>query len=187
MRNATRLFLVALECDLIPSATSSSAESDAYQPARTAHAARAEVAPMITGFANSPVALAITSFDEAISCLKDYFACNWETGTFAGTNPLVYWPVTLRHPTPIHAMQTFVAAMLQKVGAEVVLCLDDLGNQQYRSDSFFSIIRRWWRKVNDSGQLGETCFSEISATALSSTHGRRCKPGLEVTIGFFKC
>lgn len=90
----------------------------------------------------------IDSLQALVSTLESSFRFGWESHTFDFAESfIVYWPVTLREPTPIHAVQAFAAAALQKFGAKVFLCLDDLGNPGCRPEAFCSSIKRWIDRV----------------------------------------
>lgn len=77
----------------------------------------------------------------------------------------VYWPVRLRRPTPIHAVQSFVAAALQRNGATVELWIDDLGTTEYRVDTFRArLIEGWFSSVGGApGDVRVKRFSEVFA------------------------
>ncbi len=63
---------------------------------------------------------------------------------------LVFWPVRLRQPTLIYAVQATVAAALSARGVRVVLCFDDLaGDQHTRSwrARFTDEVERWFALV----------------------------------------
>jgi len=103
-------------------------------------------------------------------CIKDLdrnYCFDWKPETYPSEDkatPLVYWPVRLRHPTPIHAAQAFAAAALQKCGAHILLCLDDLGTpEDYNSPhNFLGSIQRWFRRVGaDDKALNMATFSEV--------------------------
>jgi hypothetical protein len=68
---------------------------------------------------------------------------------------LVFWPVRLRQPTLIYAVQATVAAALSARGVRVVLCFDDLaGDQHTRSwrARFTDEVERWFALVEGAGQ-----------------------------------
>jgi predicted MPP superfamily phosphohydrolase len=77
----------------------------------------------------------------------------------------VYWPVRLRRPTPIHAVQSFVAAALQRNGATIELWIDDLGSTDYRADPFRArLIDDWFTSVGgEAGKVTVRRFSQVFA------------------------
>jgi predicted MPP superfamily phosphohydrolase len=80
-----------------------------------------------------------------LTSLQTLFGFRWETSSFRdfSNRPVVCWPIRLRQPTPIHAVQCFAAAGLQRVGCEIVLFIDDLGNKDYSVEEFQKTLRRW--------------------------------------------
>lgn len=91
----------------------------------------------------------LTSIEEYIHTLQDLFSFRWEPVSFTQSDSpvTVYWPIRLRQPTPIHAVQCFAAAGLQKLGAKIVLFLDDFGNIEVSKDDFCSTVEKWFNKV----------------------------------------
>ena len=114
--------------------------------------------------------LVVTSAKEQISLkalvghLDQRYGLRWQTGDFRedGSAPAVFWPVRLREPTIIHAVQAFVAAGLQDRGAQVSLVVDDLGNTGIKGTNGFESKLRGWMDFAIPGQ-----GSGISVTALS--------------------
>ncbi len=92
----------------------------------------------------------LRTIEEFIRILQDRFSFRWEPNNFSQSNDTVtvYWPVRLRQPTPIHAIQCYVAAGLQRLGAKVVLFLDDFGNKEATKEEFCVAIKRWLHKVD---------------------------------------
>ena len=96
-----------------------------------------------------------TKFDSADElmfelCRRDGFQATWDRGTYNDQNglPIVYWPVKLRAPTPIHAIQAFAAAAFVKLGVDVYLWMDDYGNTEaYDAARFRSRIVAWMKAV----------------------------------------
>ena len=90
----------------------------------------------------------LESISELIEILKEYFSCRWEPYKFENKDlPInIYWPIRLRKANPIHAVQCFIAAGLQRKGAKVYLSLDDLGNIETSTDEFYSAINKWFIK-----------------------------------------
>jgi predicted MPP superfamily phosphohydrolase len=92
----------------------------------------------------------------------------WEPESFERdeTPPLIFWPLRLRHPTPIHAAQAFVAAALRRRGADVRLWIDDLGDPDYGVEDFRKRVEKWIlacgveppviRRYSDIATSGET-------------------------------
>lgn len=102
-----------------------------------------------------------------MSLLRDRFGFRWEPSSFrySHANPLVYWPVRLRHPTPIHAVQCFAAAGLQRCGCEIVLCVDDLGHRDYSLEEFRKTMQRWFSSAGgDDSRLTTRECSELLET-----------------------
>ncbi|QDT05328.1 hypothetical protein K227x_37280 [Rubripirellula lacrimiformis] len=106
------------------------------------------------------------SFLDLFRVLEDNFAFRWERESFEEqTNPIVYWPVRLREPSAIHAVQSFAAAALQRQGARVILCLDDFGDKKYEASRFIKRVHRWISKVGGkSDQLESRTFKNILNT-----------------------
>lgn len=107
----------------------------------------------------------ISSLVEYIEAIETHFAFRWEPGEYDASSKartLVYWPVRLRRPTPIHAVQAFTAAGLQRLGAEVVLWLDDLGNIETTIPLFGNTVKQWFNNVSgDFSKVKLRSFSEI--------------------------
>jgi nucleoside phosphorylase len=107
---------------------------------------------------------AVTNLESALLALRSPpFRFGWEQTSFApGPEFVVYWPVTLRQPTPIHAVQTFAAAVLQRFGGKIKLCLDDLGNRSSTPQVFCSAVERWLNRVGGNyDQIEIRTFSEF--------------------------
>lgn len=99
---------------------------------------------------------------EFISYLDKDFRFIWERPETSVENAVIFWAVRLRTPTPIHAVQSFVAAGLQKLGCEVILWLDDLGRTDYSDKGFFARVDWWFEKVGgDKTKLGKRKFTEL--------------------------
>jgi len=83
---------------------------------------------------------------EYVATLQDRYGFRWERSSFRHETklPLVYWPIRLRHPTLIHAVQCFAAAGLQRCGCDIALCIDELGHKDYSQEEFEKIIKRWF-------------------------------------------
>jgi predicted MPP superfamily phosphohydrolase len=117
-------------------------------------------APSTTTFSFS----AVSSFMDATNVLAEAFGFRWEPASFDHKNgiPLVYWPVRLRHPTPIHAAQCFAAAALQQRGAQICLFIDDLGTADYSLDEFLRTLCTWFeRAAGDRAKLETTTFTTV--------------------------
>lgn len=106
------------------------------------------------------------SFSDLFRVLEDNFAFRWERESFEEQKtPIVYWPVRLREPSAIHAVQSFAAAALQRQGARVILCLDDFGEKKYEASRFIKRVQRWISKVGgDQNQLETRTFKTILNT-----------------------
>lgn len=102
-----------------------------------------------------------------INVLGTRFGFRWERSSFkdAQPNPIVCWPVRLRLPTPIHAVQCFAAAGLQRVGCDVVLFIDDLGNRDYSVEEFRKTLERWFSSAtgDDSKLVTYQCSQLLEA------------------------
>lgn len=89
----------------------------------------------------------------------------------------LYWPVRLRPPNIVHAVQTFIAAALCKRGVTVYLCFDDLGTiDGYASRDvglkmFKRQVKTWAEKVTDASIASELLSNSISFNEfLGGTH-----------------
>jgi hypothetical protein len=110
------------------------------------------------------------TLSDFVSLLETRFNFRWEPASYisSSTNPVVYWPVRLRLPTPIHAVQAFAAAGLKRYGADIVLYLDDLGTPEYSvdlayaKDSFASAVDRWFQRVTED-------FSSVSVRTFTQS------------------
>jgi hypothetical protein len=91
------------------------------------------------------------SADELLRQLDREFGWRLE-GAPAGAPPSVlYWPVQLRQPTLIHAVQAIVAAALSARGVTVLLCFDDLsagGHPGELRRAMHADVLRWFRLVD---------------------------------------
>jgi predicted phosphodiesterase len=77
------------------------------------------------------------------------FDCTWEPpkDLDKSRQVCVFWPVRLRKPSPIHAVQSFAAAALSKKGVEVVLFMDELGNKDVPQSVLEEGVKAWFGKV----------------------------------------
>jgi len=75
--------------------------------------------------------------EELIGRLEEVFDLVWESERADRRIGHVFWPVRLRRPTLIHAAQAYIAGAFQKLGVEVILCLDDFGNTGGLEPNFF--------------------------------------------------
>jgi hypothetical protein len=114
---------------------------------------------------NHPESFAnLTSLNAVVSALDDFFYFRWEPHSFdmSHPSPLVYWPVRLRHPTPIHAVQCFAAAGLQQRGAEIHLFIDNLGKQDFPVDALLQKFQNWFAMNGGPvPNLNITRFSDV--------------------------
>jgi hypothetical protein len=113
---------------------------------------------------SSPLFSEQSSLAALVTTLDDLFGFRWEKSSFETEheNPLIYWPVRLRHPTPIHAAQCFAASGLQQRGAEIHLFVDDLGEHDFSVDLMVQKLKGWF--AMDGGNpndLRTTHFSNI--------------------------
>lgn len=113
----------------------------------------------------SPIANPLpASVSELCGTLEDDFYVRKECAhsKCTGDHPLVYWPVKLREPAPIHAAQAFVAAGLSQLGCNVSLWIDDLGNTKYSRSSLEGKIKQWFERAKGkTSMLASRSFSEI--------------------------
>jgi calcineurin-like phosphoesterase family protein len=111
---------------------------------------------------NGQTVVEARTVDEYMNNLQNNFDFTWEPGTFLSSKPAtVYWPVRLRPPTPIHAVQAFAAAGLQKLGTRVVLWVDDLGTN-YPVIQLSSRVRELFSKVGgNANELEIRMFSDV--------------------------
>ncbi len=110
----------------------------------------------------------ISNLSELISVFDKHFLFRWEQNSFRADaqQHSIYWPVRLRHPTPIHAAQCFAAAGLQKMGAKVHLFIDDLGEQTYDVKKFGAQLLVWLDRVGASSDAVQVfTFSDVIAKA----------------------
>ncbi|GII21751.1 SIR2 family protein [Planosporangium mesophilum] len=91
------------------------------------------------------------SADELLRQLDREFGWRLEGGLAEAPPSVLYWPVQLRQPTLIHAVQALVAAALSARGMTVVLCFDDLAADTH-PDELRRVLRadvqRWFRLVD---------------------------------------
>ncbi len=107
-----------------------------------------------------PSVSTLKDLDAYIRILEEHFSFRWEPGDHDHKRkPIVYWPIKLRKPTVIHAVQAYAAAGLQKMGAKVVLCLDDHGDIEYTKAAFSNRVRKWFENAaGDYGALDVRTF-----------------------------
>jgi hypothetical protein len=90
------------------------------------------------------------SADELLRQLDREFGWRLEGGTADAPPSVLFWPVQLRQPTLIHAVQALVAAALSARGMTVLLCFDDL-SAEVHPDELRRVMRadvhRWFRLV----------------------------------------
>lgn len=106
----------------------------------------------------------VSSLTALVETLDDPFDFRWEKSSFDTSHgkPLIYWPVRLRHPTPIHAAQCFAGSGLQQRGAEVHLFVDDLGEQNFSVEAFVGTLRGWFGMTGgNSSDLRVTTFTSV--------------------------
>lgn len=162
MRNAIRLYCCAMDMELFPrhpASPTSEIETKPKEPMQGL--VSPALLPQLTGCSGNVIALRVESVSDVITSLKDHFAFDWEPGSYRTQPPIVFWPVRLRAPTPIHAAQAFAAAAIQKHGGEVILCLDDLGSREHTPEDFFATVRRWCKRIHVDAQFEERRFSDI--------------------------
>lgn len=104
---------------------------------------------------------------------------------------VLYWPVRLRTPNFVHAVQTFIAAALAARGVQVHLCFDDLGriegfpNAAKAAEAFKRRVRGWALKVvapehADNLLSNCHCFSDYVG---DNETGKEAKPGVLEALG----
>lgn len=106
----------------------------------------------------------LSSLADVIAALDNLFSFRWELSSFNldKKEPLVYWPVRLRHPTPIHAAQCFAASALQQRGARIHLFVDDLGEKNFPVDAFIAQFKKWIDlSGGNSQELNNSIFSVV--------------------------
>jgi pimeloyl-ACP methyl ester carboxylesterase len=112
----------------------------------------------------------VSDIDTLAMVLQENFDFAWEPiGTVPrGSEIAVYWPVRLRTPTPIHAVQSFAAAALQRLGATVHLCIDDLGNCDASPDLFHRRVEKWITSVGGNfAAVRRHSFKDIITPAIA--------------------
>jgi SIR2-like domain len=90
------------------------------------------------------------SADELLRQLDREFGWRLEGGTPTAPPTVLYWPVQLRQPTLIHAVQALVAAALSARGMTVLLCFDDLSAEVHPEELrrvMTADVQRWFRLV----------------------------------------
>jgi SIR2-like domain len=90
------------------------------------------------------------SADELLRQLDREFGWRLEGGTPTAPPSVLYWPVQLRQPTLIHAVQALVAAALSARGMTVLLCFDDLSAEVHPDELrrvMTADVQRWFRLV----------------------------------------
>lgn len=88
--------------------------------------------------------------DELLRQLDREFGWRLEGGTPTAPPSVLYWPVQLRQPTLIHAVQALVAAALSARGMTVLLCFDDLSAEVHPEELrrvMTADVQRWFRLV----------------------------------------
>ncbi|MDH4100532.1 MAG: metallophosphoesterase [Nitrospirota bacterium] len=113
-----------------------------------------------------------------LKILEDQYFLRWERGSLptALNGVSIYWPVRLRHPTPIHAVQCFVAAGLQKLGCHIYLWIDDLGTQEYQCHVFIEKLLEWYKKAGgNESHITVKQFNDILEGA-----GRNIEPAWQM-------
>lgn len=164
MRNATRLFWTAVDTGVMDAALNRVEREEAESGHAELSSGESEYIAECT---RHPDDVQVDSISRLIAVLKDNFKFEWEPASYKGFNPIVFWPIRLRRPTPIHAVQTFAASAIRKYGGQVILCLDDLGNQDYTTAAFFSCIRRWRLSVGMNDSFVEREFKQVLSRDLN--------------------
>jgi hypothetical protein len=87
--------------------------------------------------------------------LQSKYGFVWESEDHKNAPPdstVVYWPVRLREPTAIHAVQAFAAGGLMRKGARVILCIDDLGTPDLPTEVLEKALAKYISKVGGDWQ-----------------------------------
>lgn len=124
----------------------------------------------------------IKTIKQFVQVLEDSFGFRWEPWgrQNSPSNMIVYWPVRLRKPTPIHAVQCFAVAGLQRLGAKVVLCLDNLGSCNAEPRLFLKRAGHWLKMAGGNpGKLQTYLFSQI----VTPENARRVWENVQTWLG----
>jgi nucleoside phosphorylase len=113
-----------------------------------------------------------------------------EVVTGSGKSELVYWPVRIRRPNVVHAVQTFIAAALRQRGLDVRLCIDDLGTPEGYADIQSGIadlaeaVRKWASRITtpDNAESLTKNASQFSQF-VGDSNSRRPREGALETLG----
>lgn len=125
-----------------------------------------------------PIEATQRSLSKFLDTMQNAFFMRWEglDLEISKEDPVVYWPVRLRKPTPIHAAQCFTAAGLQKHGCKIYLWIDDLGNADYKPERFSKRLQQWYLKAGGKkDQIEIRRFSEIL-----NSDGKHIEPAWEM-------
>ena len=98
---------------------------------------------------------------ELATLLQSEYGFVWESEDLKQAPPekaVVYWPVRLREPTAIHAVQAFAAGGLMRKGARVVLCIDDLGTPDLPKEVLENALAKYVSKVGGNWNEVETRY-----------------------------
>lgn len=135
--------------NLFRSGVSAGGGGGSISPAPTVETGRMRTKPRKPVSAGKPRE-GVESVDHHLEMLQEAFDFIWEPAGFRkSAQPIVvYWPVRLRQPTPIHAVQAFAAGGFLRCGARVILCLDDLGNVETNRKNLEKTVRRWMKRVS---------------------------------------
>jgi nucleoside phosphorylase len=77
----------------------------------------------------------------------------------------VYWPIRIRTPNIVHAVQTFVATGLSQRGFTVQLCFDDLGTPEgFASvddgvEALSNSIEKWAKRISPNYKTGTLTYT----------------------------
>lgn len=106
-------------------------------------------------FSESRIAKLPQSLDAYLHLLESEFEFTFQkTSRPQGDgNYVVFWPVRARQPTLVHAMQAFSAAGLTRLGATILLVIDDLaGQSKLPTRDLEGAISRWFSRVGAKTQ-----------------------------------
>lgn len=102
-----------------------------------------------------------------VQTLESAFRLDWEPNSYKPQSPtIVYWPIRVRYPTPIHAVQAFVAAGFSKLGCQIVVGLDDLGTIECSVEALVARLYQWFGVVGATSESAQQLrFSQVTNTA----------------------
>jgi len=133
---------------LLQPASKTTSQSPRHKPKRLKNAPTNS--PRVS---QTPNITAVETAGELATVLQSKYSFVWESEDHKNSPPdstVVYWPVRLREPTAIHAVQAFAAGGLMKKGARVILCIDDLGTPDLPTEVLEKALAKYISKVGAS-------------------------------------